>query len=110
MFVSSQKFISVARDFSRAPAGRYASDGPFPGESFRDGHLIPALREYDDVTVDLDGTAGYGSSFLEEAFGGLIRKGFAVPALRAKLHLRSTRQSYPVRIWSYIEDAARHRG
>jgi hypothetical protein len=24
--------------------------------------------------VELDGTSGYGSSFLEEAFGGLIRK------------------------------------
>jgi hypothetical protein len=24
--------------------------------------------------VDLDGTSGYGTSFLEEAFGGLIRE------------------------------------
>ncbi len=25
-------------------------------------------------TVDLDGTAGFGTSFLEESFGGLIRE------------------------------------
>lgn len=32
------------------------------------------LKEHEGtVIVDLDGTSGYGSSFLDEAFGGLVR-------------------------------------
>ncbi|MBV8603222.1 MAG: STAS-like domain-containing protein [Pelomonas sp.] len=100
------KHISIAKDFSPFPAGRYVTDGPFPGEAFRDQVLLPALREHGDVTVDLDGTNGYGSSFLEEAFGGLVRKGGYSPAdLKIRLHIKSQRQSYEVRIWNYIADA-----
>ena len=99
------KYISIASDFSPAPAGRYPEDGPFPGAAFRDKLLIPALKENDEVTVDLDGTAGFGSSFLEEAFGGLVRAGFPVPELRRRLHINSSRQSYAVRVWGYIEGA-----
>lgn len=29
----------------------------------------------DKVIVDIDGVAGYGSSFLEESFGGVVRDG-----------------------------------
>ena len=66
--------INIAREYSRFPAGRYRTDGPYSGERFRDEVLVPALRRGGQVEVELDGTAGYGSSFLEEAFGGLIRK------------------------------------
>lgn len=100
--------IRIAADFSPTPAGRYASDGPFPGETFRDAVLLPALKK-GDVTVDLDGTAGYGSSFLEEAFGGLVRKGFPAEQLRRSLRIQSSRRSYEVRIWNYIQDAASSR-
>jgi hypothetical protein len=51
------------------PAGRNRSDGPYSGEFLRDEKLLPVLAQ-DKVIVDLDGTLGYGSSFLEEAFGG----------------------------------------
>jgi hypothetical protein len=64
-------------DFARSPGGRFASDGPSSGEAFRDEVLVPALTTAiaagDVLTVELDGTSGYGSSFLEETFGGLIR-------------------------------------
>lgn len=101
----STKYISVAEDFSPSPAGRFIADGPFPGEVFRERHLVPALRSNDQVTVDFDGTDGMGSSFLEEAFGGLVREGFSEEALRAKLHIKSTRSSYEVRVWNYIQRA-----
>lgn len=101
----STKVISVAADFSPVPAGRYMSDGPFPGEKFRNEHLVPALAANDNITVDLDGTVGMGSSFLEEAFGGLVRLGYAEPVLRKRLHIRSSRQSYEARIWAYIDRA-----
>lgn len=72
--------IRIASDYTRYPGPRYARDGPFSGERFRDEVLADPLRravkQGETVTVVLDGVAGYGSSFLEEAFGGLVRKGF----------------------------------
>ncbi|WP_193453164.1 STAS-like domain-containing protein [Pseudomonas nitroreducens] len=65
------------KDFSEFPGPRKESVGPNSGEKFRDTVLLKALREHPDeeISVNLDGTAGYGSSFLEESFGGLIRAG-----------------------------------
>ena len=57
--------IVIATDFSR-----YPEDGPFSGAKFRQDHLAPALQDFDRVEVIFDGAAGFGSSFLEEAFGG----------------------------------------
>lgn len=97
--------ISVAKDFSPSPAGRFFEDGPFPGAVFRDKILIPAVQNNDKVIVDLDGTDGYGSSFLEEAFGGMVRCGFPKKLLTKKLSLSSSRKSYEARVWGYIEKA-----
>ena len=55
------------------PGPRYRSIGSSSGEDFRITWLSKELKRSTDLTIDLDGTAGYGSSFLEEAFGGLIR-------------------------------------
>lgn len=101
--VSSPTEVSVARDFSRFPAGRYLTDGKNSGERFR-GMLAPKLKA-GSVRVDLDGTMGYGSSFLEEAFGGLVRTGFAINELKERLSFSSSDQSLVTEIWSYIEDA-----
>lgn len=99
--------ISVAKQFSETPSGRYLTDGPFSGERFRDELLYPNLMKFDSVEIDLDGTLGYGSSFLEEAFGGLIReKKISLDVLKQKLHINSSRKLYQERIWNYIEDAA----
>jgi hypothetical protein len=99
--------ISVAKDFSRFPAGRYLSHGPYPGEKFRDEILVPALREFELVQVDLDGTMGYGSSFLEEAFGGLVReRGFTKEELHQRLSIQSVSDSSLVKeAWSYVDAA-----
>ena len=71
------KTISVAKDFSPYPAGRFLDDGKFSGEAFRENILVPALKDdgFGLIRVCLDGVAGVGSSFLEEAFGGLVRRG-----------------------------------
>lgn len=65
-------------DWSKYPGGRFRRDGKFSGEEFRDDVLYPKLRAAieagDGIIVNLDGTAGYASSFLEEVFGGLSRK------------------------------------
>ena len=100
------KIISVAKDFSRFPAGRHCVDGPFSGEKFREDKLVPALIQSTKVIIDLDGALGYGSSFLEEAFGGLVReKGFRAEDLQTKLELRSSESSLPKEIWGYIKNA-----
>lgn len=70
---ASTAVISIAKDFSRVPAGRYLEDGDFSGTKFRQDLLAPALRNHEHVKVVFDGVAGLGSSFLEEAFGGLVR-------------------------------------
>ncbi|GAA5113476.1 hypothetical protein GCM10023211_21680 [Orbus sasakiae] len=62
------------RDFTKYPGARLRKLGPGSGEEFRDDFLIPQL-DGKNIQINFDGTIGYGSSFLEEAFGGLIRKG-----------------------------------
>lgn len=100
------KEIVIAKDFSIAPAGRYLTDGNYSGERFRDEVLYPLLQENDSVVVNLDGTLGYGSSFLEEAFGGLIReKRMTLDGIRKKLRVISSRKLYQNRVESYLKDA-----
>lgn len=93
--------ISIASDFSRAPAGRYISDGPNSGERFRDSLLVPALKQHDVIAVDLDGTRGLGSSFLEEVFGGLIRLGFSAADLARRVRLKSEDSSLVAEVRGY---------
>ena len=70
--------INIAKEFSEYPAGRFYSDGDASGQEFREKFLVPLLKQGKDrISINLDGTEGYGSSFLEEAFGGLVREGFS---------------------------------
>jgi hypothetical protein len=102
----SSTTISIADEFSRAPAGRYRSDGPRSGEAFREDLLIPKLKAFSTVVVNLDGTLGYGSSFLEESFGGLVRAGFKAEDLKSRIQIVSTRRFYESRVWKYISEAS----
>ena len=78
--------ITIVDDFSKTPYGRYESDGTASGEAFRKDLLAPKLREHERVHVNLDGYNRYGRSFLDEAFGGLIREeGFTGDEIRRKL-------------------------
>ncbi|WED23510.1 STAS-like domain-containing protein [Vibrio sp. JC009] len=64
------------KEFTKFPGARYKNLGPFSGEEFREEILIPAIEQNGkELIVNLDGVFGYGSSFLEEIFGGCIRKG-----------------------------------
>jgi hypothetical protein len=69
--------LTVATDFSRTPGVRTLSEGDFSGEVFLGNCLYPrfaqAVREGRQLVVNLDGTAGYATSFLEASFGGLVR-------------------------------------
>ena len=103
------KKIDIGPDFSDVPAGRFPSDGPYNGEQFRKEFLVPALRSGEEVIVILDNTEGYGSSFLEEAFGGLVRReGFNATFLKQKLRVIASKKRslrYKRLIEGYIENA-----
>lgn len=69
--------ISISQDFSDVPAGRFLTDGDWTGQKFREDYLVPALKKANKthpVIVNINNVEGYGSSFLEEAFGGLVRE------------------------------------
>jgi STAS-like domain of unknown function (DUF4325) len=102
----TRKSIDVLSDYSRFPAGRLISDGRFSGERFRKEYLVPALKTADRVEVRLDGPLGYGSSFLEEAFGGLVRKeGFRLEEMMSRLVLISNDDSLRTEIEQYLNNS-----
>lgn len=83
--VYTMKFIEV---FTDMPIGRYREDGEYSGEVFREDVLLPALRENSKVVLNLDGAFGFGSSFLDEAFAGIIRNGvYTLKELSQKLEI-----------------------
>ena len=89
--------LSIAKEFTTAPGPRYIREGKHSGEAFRVSLLLLRVREAIDakekLTIDLDGTSGYGTSFLEEAFGGLIRyNSFTLNQLDALLEFNSTEE------------------
>lgn len=103
------KTINVATDFSRTPAGRFRTDGPASGERFREDFLKTPLQAGQIVEIHLDGAAGYPSSFLEEAFGGLIRHSYVSKDLAKKLirinAISPEYQRYVRAVWAHIDRA-----
>lgn len=97
--------VNIANDFSPYPGGRYPEDGKFSGQEFRDNFLIPRLEANEPFIVQLDGTRGYGSSFLEEAFGGLVRCGYAAEKVLHLIKFESVRNSLKQEIIGYIKTA-----
>ena len=69
--------INIAKHYTMTPGARYKKDGDFSGQDFREKflekHFEPESNT-DKVIINLDGTMGYATSFLEESFGGLVRK------------------------------------
>ena len=97
--------ISIARDFSVYPGGRTPDDGPYSGAEFREKFLIPVLSESGHAVINFDGTRGYGSSFLEEAFGGLVRKQYAKSLILSTFTFTSEKQSIIDEVKRYIDAA-----
>ncbi len=97
--------IDVANEFSRWPAGRVRKDGRYSGERFRQEFLVPALKKQGIVTIKMDGAAGYGPSFLEEAFGGLVRKEGFNKDILSRLKIETTRNNRKVLIHEAIDNA-----
>ena len=69
--------IIIAKQYTKKPGGRFRKEGEYSGEDFRETILKKeyeySIQNKEELIIDLDGGYGYGSSFLEEAFGGLVR-------------------------------------
>lgn len=101
--------VSVARDFHKYPGGRYPKHGKGNGEDFREEHILPFLKDGQKVVVVFDHAAGFPASFLDEAFGGLVRAGIAFETLKELLTIEAEDRNdrvYVDEAWAYIEEEA----
>ncbi len=98
--------VDVGKDFTRFPAGRTMTDGPYCGEAFREKCLRPWLDKGQTVIVKLDSALGYGSSFLEEAFGGLVRAKYPKDLVLGLIKLETEDPMLKEEIEGYIKSAA----
>ena len=101
------KTLKIA-EFSDFPAGKSKAEDPYSGEEYREDILLPAVKE-GEVVIDFTDVFACLPSFLEEAFGGLVRAG--VPPADVKQRIKfaptdSTKyQDYIYAINKYIDDA-----
>jgi hypothetical protein len=100
--------ISIARDYTPRPGPRFRKQGPKSGEEFRESILEPKFKEAqakgDKILVDLDGGYGYGTSFLEESFGGLARI-HGIDSVQKTLDFKSEEEPYLIEdVKRYIRD------
>ena len=101
--------IKLSKDFSFAPGSRYPDEGDFSGQEFREKILLPKFKESREenriLEIDLDGTLGYGTSFLEEVFGGLARE-FGIKVVLDNIKIISEEEEYLIDdITEYIKNA-----
>ena len=100
--------INIAKEYTKTPGGRYTKEGKFSGEDFRNKLLKPkyleAIKSEMGLTVVLDGGYGYSPSFLEEAFGGLVRDLHDERILRIKIVSEEEPSQFDS-IHKYITDA-----
>lgn len=72
-----ERRINIAKEFSQILGGRWEKLGPFSGEEFYNTILEPVYLETvgpnRKIIIELDGTKGYPSSFLDQSFGELAR-------------------------------------
>ena len=87
----TEQVFSIVKRFGPYAGPRYARQGAHSGEALRHV-LLKFLNETTGVvTVILDGTRGMGSSFLDEAFGGLVRsEGKSKDDLKRRLRFQSS--------------------
>lgn len=69
--------ITIAKDYSDKPGGRWKEFGPNSGEEFYDTLLLPrfeqAIADNEPLYIYLDGAKSYPNSFLDQSFGKLGR-------------------------------------
>jgi hypothetical protein len=104
-----QLMIRVASEFSETPGPRSRDEGDYSGQQFLEEILRPRFEEARNtkqkLIIDLDGTDGYATSFLESAFGGLARI-YEPREIIETIALKSNEEPYLVmEIKQYIKEA-----
>lgn len=102
--------INIAEEYTKTPGARYIADGEFSGEDFRNIILEPRYKECKEnnkkLIINFDGGYGYGTSFLEESFGGLVRKGYSCDELLKNIELISEEEPELIdKVVKYIKEA-----
>lgn len=101
--------INVGEEFYPRPAGRFYTDGSHSGQRFREEKLVPAIKQLgpdEKLIIDFSTVTMAGSSFLEESFGGLVRKRkISKERLLETLEIITKRKIIKERIYEYINDA-----
>lgn len=101
--------IRVA-DFSKTPNGRTSEDGPYNGYRYRVQFVRPAFKEALEnnkvAQFDFDDIVPPGSSFLDEAFAGLIKEdGYPLDTVKKHISFISKFPLYKMQIEDYYVDA-----
>jgi hypothetical protein len=99
------KRIEIAKDFTEFPGVRTPEGGPFSGQEFCEKFLLPAIQSEGRTEIVFDGTCGYASSFLDEAFGSLVRRGHTQKAISEKFIFLSQHNRIIDEIWKRIKNA-----
>jgi len=109
-----KKQLDVGSEFSSLPSGRFYSDQTgSSGEQFREELLRKKLNELESgekLLIILDeNVEGYGSSFLVEAFAGMVKYGYMRKnELLSKLEFKFSDSDFDFfkkRIIQYINEA-----
>lgn len=87
-----KRVLNIAKEFSEYPGPRYIQQGESSGEEFYVNLLNPTfaecLNESKQLELNLDSSAGYATSFLDEALGELVFD-FSEKVVREKLVIKS---------------------
>lgn len=95
-------------EYTDTPIGRDGLDGPKNGADYRDNHVIPEFEKYQIVRLDFTNTMGTTPSFLEEIFGGIIRKKILTPEeLVRRTDVIYKSESVRRNVIKYINEAAK---
>lgn len=101
--------INIAKDFSKTPGARYYTEGDFSGQEFREKLLRPKFLETqksgEKLIINFDGGYGYPTSFLEEAFGGLVREFGSKEVLNGIELISEDEPSLVDEVITYIKEA-----
>lgn len=101
--------IKISNDFSDTPGGRLIEEGDFSGQLFREQLLLPKYNEAEEkndlLEIDFDDCYGVGTSFLEEAFGGLVRIHHKHGILKRIIIVALEDETIPDNIQKFVERA-----
>lgn len=93
-------YFSIADHFTKYPGGRRKEEGPYSAELLTE-LLLPAFEQYDQVHLFMDGTRGYGASFLDELFCRL-RARYPLHEFREKIRIYTSSEEMKKFIAKYI--------